>query len=74
MVSDIPVRYFILLCNIITTFAVAEKFFILFFIILIRKTFCREKNDNLMIDTSTEVNEKSMQTMFNHLCHLSDIR
>lgn len=33
-----------------------------------------EKNDNLMIDTSTEVNEKSMQTMFNHLCHLSDIR
>uniref|UniRef100_A0A8C8I4N9 Uncharacterized protein n=1 Tax=Oncorhynchus tshawytscha TaxID=74940 RepID=A0A8C8I4N9_ONCTS len=38
------------------------------------KTFCREKNDNLMIDTSTEVNEKSMQTMFNHLRHLSDIR
>ncbi|XP_038834884.1 uncharacterized protein LOC120032774 isoform X2 [Salvelinus namaycush] len=32
------------------------------------------ENDNLMIDTSTEVNEKSMQTMFNHLCHLSDIR
>ncbi|XP_035602559.1 uncharacterized protein LOC118364880 isoform X1 [Oncorhynchus keta] len=39
-----------------------------------KKTFCREKNDNLMIDTSTEVNEKSMQTMFNHLRHLSDIR
>uniref|UniRef100_A0A4W5PFD2 Apolipoprotein L n=1 Tax=Hucho hucho TaxID=62062 RepID=A0A4W5PFD2_9TELE len=38
------------------------------------KTFCREKNDNLMIDTSTEVNKKSMQTMFNHLRHLSDIR
>ncbi|KAM9491899.1 uncharacterized protein ACWYII_003970 [Salvelinus alpinus] len=38
------------------------------------KTFCREKNDNLMSDTSPEVNEKSMQNMFNHLRHLSDIR
>uniref|UniRef100_A0A8C7F8A3 Uncharacterized protein n=1 Tax=Oncorhynchus kisutch TaxID=8019 RepID=A0A8C7F8A3_ONCKI len=33
-----------------------------------------EKNDNLMMDSSPEVNEKSMQTIFNHLCHLSDIR
>ncbi|XP_045073226.1 uncharacterized protein LOC121561298 [Coregonus clupeaformis] len=38
------------------------------------KTFSREKNDYLMIDTSTELNETSMQTMFNHLRHLSDIR
>ncbi|XP_019905450.2 uncharacterized protein LOC105021494 isoform X2 [Esox lucius] len=38
------------------------------------ETLCKEKNDNFMTDSITEVNENSIPAMFDHLRYLTDIR